>query len=70
MSSSGCYLQYMTEGSWNWRMMKHIFTELHYYDEDNNYLPFDYQKDEPFWVFQRKYLPNAFKPAAGRQPSA
>ena len=25
--------EYMTEASFNWRMMKNIFTELHVYDE-------------------------------------
>jgi hypothetical protein len=48
----------MTEASWNWRMMKHIFTELHVYDEDANYVAFDYQKEEPFYCLQRKVLPS------------
>lgn len=44
-------------------MMKHIFTELHYYDKADNYVPFDYQEEKPFWKLQRKFLPNTFKPA-------
>lgn len=48
----------MTEASWNWRMMKYIFTELHVYDEQKNYVPFDYKKEEPFYWFQRKVLPS------------
>ena len=53
-----CILQYMTEASWNWRMMKHIFTELHVYDEASNYVAFDYEKEEPFYWLQRKVLPS------------
>jgi hypothetical protein len=33
--------QYMTEATFNWRMMKTICTELHVYDEEVNYKPFD-----------------------------
>ncbi|KAK9842044.1 hypothetical protein WJX81_005821 [Elliptochloris bilobata] len=51
--------QYMTEAKWNPRMMKTIFTELHLYDEDKNYVPFDFKKEEPFWAFQRRVLPSA-----------
>ena len=51
-------VQYMTEASWNWRMMKYIFTELHVYDEEQNYVPFDYEKEEPFYWIQRKVLPS------------
>lgn len=50
-------LQYMTEGSWNWRMMRHIFTELHYYDKKDNYVPFDFEAAEPFYILQRRLLP-------------
>ncbi len=59
-STSDCVLpmQYMTEASWNWRMMKYIFTELHVYDEQQNYVPFDWEKEEPFYMIQRKVLPN------------
>ena len=31
----------MTEATFNWRMMKTICTELHVYDEEVNYKPFD-----------------------------
>ncbi len=56
-------LQYMTEARFNWRMMKTIFTELHVYDEDNVYVPFDFQKEEPFLQFQRKVIPNTYRPS-------
>lgn len=54
-------LQYMTEARWNWRMMKVIFTELHFYDSESNYRPFDFMKEEKFLALQRKLLPNTFK---------
>lgn len=38
--------------------MKRIFTELHVYDEDVNYVPFDYEKPEPLFNFFRKVVPN------------
>lgn len=50
--------QYMTEGTFNWRMMKTIFTELHVYDDKANYKPFDFKQEEPFFALQRKVLPN------------
>jgi len=50
--------RYMTEATWNPRMMKSIFTELHLYDEDKNYVPFDFKKEQPFWAFQRRVLPS------------
>lgn len=58
LADSECGAQYMTEAEWNPRMMKTIFTELHLYDEDKNYAPFDYKKEEPFWAFQRRVLPS------------
>jgi len=51
-------VQYLTEARWNWRMMKGIFTELHFYDASSNYVPFDFEKEEGFWSFQRKGIPN------------
>ena len=51
--SPGC-LQYMTEGAWNWRMMRHIFTELHFYDKEDNYIAFDHKEVEPFYKLQRQ----------------
>jgi omega-6 fatty acid desaturase (delta-12 desaturase) len=56
--------EYMTECSFNWRMMKTIFTELHVYDEQKNYIPFDWQKEEPLYALQRKFLPNMYKAGA------
>ena len=64
VTSSFMVVQYMTECRFNWRMMKTIFTELHVYDEDKTYVPFDFKKEEPFLQFQRKVLPNMY-----RQPS-
>ncbi|KAL6772039.1 FAD6 [Auxenochlorella protothecoides x Auxenochlorella symbiontica] len=53
--------QYMTEARFNWRMMKNIFTELHEYDEANNYRPFDAKAERPdaFLEAQRKLLPDS-----------
>ena len=51
----------MTECRFNWRMMKTIFTELHVYDKDKTYVPFDFQKEEPFLALQRKVLPNMYR---------
>ena len=35
--------EYMTECTFNWRMMKYVFTECHVYDEQKCYVPFDFQ---------------------------
>nr|QWW89552.1 Delta12 fatty acid desaturase [Chromochloris zofingiensis] len=51
--------QYMTSCTFNWRMMKNIFTELHVYDKDKNYRPFDAESEEPFFAVQRKVIPSA-----------
>jgi omega-6 fatty acid desaturase (delta-12 desaturase) len=51
--------QYMTSCTFNWRMMKTIFTELHVYDKDKNYVPFDAQKPETFFEVQRKVIPGS-----------
>eukprot|EP00889_Picochlorum_renovo_P007913 jgi/Picre1/34943/NNA_002409.t1 len=51
--------EYMTECDFNWRMMKNIFTECHVYDEKDNYVPFDFEKEEPMFEIQRKVLPNS-----------
>lgn len=53
----------MTECKFNWRMMKTIFTELHVYDEEKKYVPFDFAKEEPFFQLQRKFLPNVYRPS-------
>ncbi|WIA23055.1 hypothetical protein OEZ86_009970 [Tetradesmus obliquus] len=50
--------EYMTSCTFNWRMMKTIFTELHVYDEKKNYVPFDQAQPEPFFEVQRKVIPN------------
>eukprot|EP00879_Flechtneria_rotunda_P000185 GHRR01000256.1.p1 GENE.GHRR01000256.1~~GHRR01000256.1.p1 ORF type:complete len:427 (+),score=109.84 GHRR01000256.1:129-1409(+) len=50
--------QYMTRARFNWRMMKTIFTELHVYDKQKNYVPFDASKPEPFFEMQRKVIPS------------
>jgi len=50
--------EYMTECSFNWRMMKNIFTELHVYDKEKNYVPFDFAEEEAFFAAQRKVFPN------------
>jgi omega-6 fatty acid desaturase (delta-12 desaturase) len=51
--------EHMTEATFNWRMMKNIFTECHVYDEQENYVPFDFEKSEPLFELQRKTLPNS-----------
>ena len=51
--------EYMTECTFNWRMMKAIITECHVYDEKENYVPFDFEKEEPLFSLQRKVLPNS-----------
>lgn len=51
---------YMTDASFNWRMVKSIVTECHVYDEAKNYVPFDHAAEEPFLKFQRRFLPNKF----------
>ena len=40
-------------------MMKTIFTELHLYDEDANYIAFDWEKEDKLLAFQRKFLPSS-----------
>lgn len=41
-------------------MMRSIFTELHFYDEKTpgQYTAFDHEEEHPFWVLQRKLIPN------------
>jgi omega-6 fatty acid desaturase (delta-12 desaturase) len=51
--------QYMTECTFNWRMVKGIVTECHLYDPETNYKPFDFKKEEPLFALQRKFLPNS-----------
>jgi len=51
--------EYMTEGTFNWRMMKTLFTQLHIYDQEKNYVPFDHnsEKEDPWLAVQRRVLP-------------
>lgn len=50
--------EYMTECTFNPRMLKNIVTECHIYDETNNYKPFDFAKEEPLFAVQRKLYPD------------
>lgn len=54
--------QYMTEATFNWRMMKNICTELHVFDEEANYKPFDSVPghEHPLFTLQRKYMPSTY----------
>jgi hypothetical protein len=38
---------------------KQTTTELHVYDKDKNYVPFDAQQPETFFEVQRKVIPNS-----------
>jgi acyl-lipid omega-6 desaturase (Delta-12 desaturase) len=49
--------QYMTEGSFNPRMVKSIVTQCHVFDEKSNYVPFDWKKEEKFFAVQRNAFP-------------
>lgn len=49
---------HMTEATFNPRLVKTIVTECHLYDEEKNYVPFDYEEEKPFYALQRKFLPN------------
>jgi len=51
--------EYMTEGTFNWKMMKTICLQLHVYSKENNYVPFDYdkEKEDPWLWLQRRALP-------------
>ncbi|KAF5828427.1 chloroplast w6 desaturase [Dunaliella salina] len=49
--------EYMTECTFNWRVVKNVITHCHVYDKDVNYRPFDSAKEEPYLKFQRAVLP-------------
>lgn len=50
---------YMCECTFNLRMLRNIFTELHVYDkETHGYKAFDWKKEEPLFAIQRKVIPN------------
>eukprot|EP00210_Caulerpa_lentillifera_P006821 g6520.t1 len=51
--------EYMTECTFNWRLMKSIFTELHLYDAEKNYVPMDYKKEWNLLKIQRALLPES-----------
>ena len=38
--------------------LQYLVTQCHVYDEDVNYVPFDFAKEEAFFAAQRKFLPN------------
>lgn len=51
--------QYMTEGTFNWRMMRNFLTEMHLYDIGKEYVSFDEgKKEDPLLAAQRRILPN------------
>lgn len=50
--------EYMTECTFNWRLIKNICTECHVYDKETNYKPFDWKKEELMFAIQRRILPN------------
>lgn len=50
----------MCECTFNLRMLRNIFTELHVYDkETHGYKAFDWKKEEALFAIQRKVIPNA-----------
>lgn len=49
--------QYMSEASWNWKLMKTIFTQCHFYDEKDNYASFDNNGKAPIISTLRKVMP-------------
>ena len=59
LASARSPAQYITEGDFNWRMVKNIMLECHLYDKDKNYKPFDFKKEEPMFAFLRKVVPNS-----------
>jgi hypothetical protein len=38
-------------------LLQHIFTHCHVYDSEQNYVPFDHEREEAFFNVQRKVLP-------------
>ncbi|GLI71324.1 hypothetical protein VaNZ11_016484 [Volvox africanus] len=51
--------EYMTECTFNWRVVKNICTECHVYDEVVNYKPFDFKQEETLFAVQRKIIPDS-----------
>jgi omega-6 fatty acid desaturase (delta-12 desaturase) len=55
--------KYMTEASFNWRMIKNICAECHVFDPETNYRAFDTVPGAPKWKlfeWQRRFLPNTY----------
>lgn len=54
-----CMLQHINEATWNWTLMRTIFTECHVYDEEKNYVPFDAadETESPVLGAMRKVMP-------------
>ncbi|GMH45843.1 hypothetical protein BSKO_13806 [Bryopsis sp. KO-2023] len=52
--------QYMTEGTINWRMMRNFLTEIHLYEFEKEYVPFDAGKarEDPLLAVQRRLYPD------------
>ncbi len=52
--------EYMCECTFNLRMLRNIFTELHVYEPKTAlYKPFDWKKEEPLFAVQRAIIPNS-----------
>lgn len=52
-------LQYMTEATFNWRMIKNICAECHVFDEQSNYRAFDEVEGASKWKifdWQRRFM--------------
>ena len=47
----------MNEASWNWRLMKTIFTDCHIYDPEVNYVSFEKAEKSPIISVLRKVMP-------------
>eukprot|EP00208_Stichococcus_sp_RCC1054_P006097 CAMPEP_0206134766 /NCGR_PEP_ID=MMETSP1473-20131121/193_1 /ASSEMBLY_ACC=CAM_ASM_001109 /TAXON_ID=1461547 /ORGANISM="Stichococcus sp, Strain RCC1054" /LENGTH=443 /DNA_ID=CAMNT_0053526387 /DNA_START=273 /DNA_END=1604 /DNA_ORIENTATION=- len=55
--------QYMTEATFNWRMIKNICAECHVFDEQSNYRAFDEVEGASKWKifdWQRRFMPNTY----------
>ena len=50
-------LQYMNEASWNWKLMKTIFTDCHIYDPELNYVSFERAEKSSIISVLRKIMP-------------
>lgn len=52
--------EYMTECTFNWRMMRNFFTEIHLYEVEKEYVAFDSGKttEDPLLAVQRRIYPD------------